>query len=95
MRQFMLIFTLLSLLAILLLAFSQTPPFTAPLTFVARHYVVETFSQIGVPNIVAAVTFDWRVYDTFGEGTLLFTAAIGIKLILRRWLQRRRATGKA
>jgi multisubunit Na+/H+ antiporter MnhB subunit len=95
MRQFMLVFTLLSLLAILLLAFSQSPPFTAPLTAVARHYVVETFAEIGATNVVSAVTFDWRAFDTFGEATLLFTAAVGIKLVLRRWLQRRRATGRA
>jgi multisubunit Na+/H+ antiporter MnhB subunit len=95
MRQIMLIFTLLSLLAILMLAFSQAPSFTASLTTVARYYVDQTFQQIGVTNVVSAVTFDWRGFDTFGEATLLFTAAVGIRLILRNWLQRRRATGRA
>ena len=95
MRQIMLVFTLISLLAILMLAFSQAPAFTSSLTTVARYYVDETFEQIGVTNVVSAVTFDWRGFDTFGEATLLFTAAVGIRLILRSWLQRRRATGRA
>ena len=95
MRQFLLAFTLFSLLATLLLAFSQAPPFNAQIMEVARYYVVETFPEIGVANVVSAVTFDWRAFDTFGEATLLFTAAVGIKLVLRRWLQRRRATGRA
>jgi multisubunit Na+/H+ antiporter MnhB subunit len=95
MRQVMLVFTLLSLLAVLLLAFSQAPSLTAPLPEVSLHYVEETFAQIGITNVVSAVTFDWRGFDTFGEATLLFTAAVGIKLILRGWLQRRRTTGRA
>ncbi len=94
-RQIMLLFTLISLLAVLLLAFSQAPSFTAPLTPISRYYVEHTYSQIGIPNVVAAVTFDWRGFDTFGEASLLLTAAVGIKLILRRWLQRRRVTGEA
>ncbi len=95
MRQFMLIFVLLSLLVVLMLAFSQAPTFTAPLTAEARYYVVHTYSDIGITNVVAAVTFDWRGFDTFGEATLLLSAAVGLKLIMRRWLQRRRVTGGA
>jgi multisubunit Na+/H+ antiporter MnhB subunit len=95
MRQVMIVFTLLSLLAVLMLAFSQAPSFTGSLTTIARYYVDETFERVGVTNVVAAVTFDWRGFDTFGEATLLFTAAVGIRLVLRNWLQRRRATGRA
>lgn len=95
MRQAMLVFSLVSLLAILLIAFNQAPSFTAPLTQVAQEYVKLTFSAIGIPNIIAAVNFDWRGFDTLGESTLLLTAATGIRLILRKWLQRRRETGRA
>ena len=94
MREAILIFSLLSLLAILILAFSQVPSFTSALPQVAQYYVENTFPKIGIRNVVSAVTFDWRGFDTFGEGTLLLTAAVGIKLIMRRWLQRRRQTGR-
>jgi len=35
-------------------------------------------------NIVAAVLFDYRGYDTLGEATVLFTAVAGATAILRR-----------
>ena len=87
-------FTLLSLFVALALAFSQGPPVTAPLHDVADVYVNRTVPLSGATNVVSAVTFDWRGFDTFGEATLLLTAATGVRAILRRWLQRRRETGR-
>lgn len=37
----------------------------------------------GSANLVTGVLFDFRGYDTLGEATILFTAAIGVLTILR------------
>jgi multicomponent Na+:H+ antiporter subunit B len=36
-----------------------------------------------VPNAVTSVLADYRGYDTFGEATVIFTAGIGVMLLLR------------
>lgn len=95
MRPFLLMTTLVGLFILLLMAFSEARPFTAPLSQVAQIYANQTVERIGSTNVVAAVTFDWRGFDTFGEATLLLAAATGVKAVLRRWLQRRRETGTA
>jgi multisubunit Na+/H+ antiporter MnhB subunit len=95
MRVVLLVFTLASLLVILGLAFAEAPPVTSPLEPVANMYAEQTVHEIGVTNVIAAINFDWRAYDTLGEATILLTAATGVKLLMRRYLQRRRETGKA
>jgi multisubunit Na+/H+ antiporter MnhB subunit len=92
-RLLLLVFTLLSLLVVLVLAFSEAQPITAPLEPVAQIYALETVEKVGNTNVIAAINFDWRAYDTMGEATILLTAATGVKLLMRRYLQRRRETG--
>jgi multisubunit Na+/H+ antiporter MnhB subunit len=95
MRTALLVFTLAGLFFLLIAAFSEAKPFTAPLDEVSQIYVEQTMEQSGATNVVAAVTFDWRGFDTFGEATLLLAAATGLRAVLRLWLQRRRETGTA
>ena len=38
----------------------------------------------GLPNVVTAVLASYRGYDTLGETAVIFTAGIGVLLILRR-----------
>jgi multicomponent Na+:H+ antiporter subunit B len=38
---------------------------------------------VGLPNIVTSILASYRGYDTFGEATVIFTAAIGVMLLLR------------
>lgn len=40
--------------------------------------------QTGVNNIVTAVVFDFRGFDTLGEATVLFTAVLGVGLLFRK-----------
>ena len=40
-------------------------------------------SQRHVTNVVAAIVFDYRGFDTLGEESILFAAVIGIALLLR------------
>jgi len=46
-------------------------------------YVKEGAEKTGAANLVAGVLWDFRGYDTLGEATILFTAAMGILTILR------------
>jgi multicomponent Na+:H+ antiporter subunit B len=40
-------------------------------------------NEVDVPNIVTAVLASYRGYDTLGETTVIFTAAIAVLLLLR------------
>jgi multicomponent Na+:H+ antiporter subunit B len=46
-------------------------------------YVERTPGEIGVPNVVTAVLAGFRGYDTFGETMVIFTAGMGVLLLLR------------
>ncbi len=39
-------------------------------------------AETGVPNVVTAVLGSYRGYDTLGETTVIFTAAVGVMLVL-------------
>lgn len=50
--------------------------------YMEPRFLEESPIEIGVPNIVTAVLASYRGYDTFGEATVIFTAAIGVLLLL-------------
>lgn len=50
---------------------------------VAPYYLQNSVADTNVPNVVAAVLADYRSYDTFGEVAVIFTAGIGVMLLLR------------
>ena len=56
---------------------------------VAPTYLKEAPLKTGVPNIVTAVLASYRGYDTLGEVTVIFTAGIGVVLLLGHWRRRR------
>jgi len=51
-------------------------------THVAPRYIEMSGEEIGIPNIVTSVLASYRGYDTLGEVTVVFTAAIGVMLLL-------------
>jgi multicomponent Na+:H+ antiporter subunit B len=51
---------------------------------VADYYIRNGFFDTGSPNLVNAIVWDFRGYDTLGEETVLFTAALGVFLVVRR-----------
>ena len=51
---------------------------------VAPFYLETSVPKLGVPNVVTTVLADFRSFDTLGETTVIFTAGIGIMLLLRR-----------
>ena len=58
---------------------------------VAPRYLQDTPTEVGVPNVVTAVLASYRGYDTLGEVTVIFTAGIGVMILLG--LGRRRGRG--
>jgi multicomponent Na+:H+ antiporter subunit B len=63
------------------------PPFGVADAPIHRHtanvYIADTIKDTGIPNIVTSVLGDYRGYDTLGETTVIFTAGIGVMLLLR------------
>jgi len=49
---------------------------------VADHYIEDTEDEIGVPNMVTAILASYRGYDTWGETTVIFTACVGVLMLL-------------
>jgi len=49
---------------------------------VAPYYITQTQADIDVPNIVTAVLASYRGFDTLGEVTVIFTAGIGVMMLL-------------
>jgi multicomponent Na+:H+ antiporter subunit B len=49
---------------------------------VGRHYIDEGIKDTGAVNIVTSVVVSYRGFDTLGEVTVLFIAAIGIGAVL-------------
>ena len=51
-------------------------------THVARYYIEHTLEETGVPNIVTGVLASYRGFDTLGEVTVIFTAAVAVMLLI-------------
>ena len=51
---------------------------------IAERYIKKSPSEIGVPNMVTSVLASYRGYDTLGEVTVIFTAGIGVLILLGR-----------
>jgi len=57
-------------------------PFGVPKTKVGKHYINEGVKETGATNIVTSVVVSYRGFDTLGEVTVLFIAAIGLGVVL-------------
>ncbi len=51
---------------------------------VADRYIKEGHHETASKNFVTAVLANYRGYDTLGETTVIFTAGLGVLLLLRR-----------
>jgi len=75
--------------AILVYGTSDIPPFGDPANpihhHVADHYLEESEHEVGhIPNVVTSVLASYRGYDTMGETSVIFTAMVGVLLLLSR-----------
>jgi multicomponent Na+:H+ antiporter subunit B len=63
------------------------PPFGVADNVINQHvvprYLGQSIAETGVANVVTSVLADYRGYDTLGETTVIFTAGIGVMLLLR------------
>ena len=57
---------------------------------VAPTYLTEGPVKTGIPNIVTVVLASYRGYDTLGETTVVFTAGVGVILLMGNWRRRGR-----
>ena len=74
---------------ILLYGMADIPPFggadNPAHQHVAAHYLEESEEEIGhIPNVVTSVLASYRSYDTMGETAVVFTAMVGVLLLLSR-----------
>lgn len=51
---------------------------------VAPRYIERSGNEVGLPNIVTSILASYRGYDTLGETAVVFTAAIGVLVIIGR-----------
>jgi multicomponent Na+:H+ antiporter subunit B len=57
-------------------------PFGTPKTKVGEYYIDKGIEETGSVNIVTSVVVNYRGFDTLGEVTVLFIAAIGLGAVL-------------
>jgi len=73
---------------LLIYATLDMPPYgdpSAPIHHnVSIHYVEKSGAEVGMPNIVTSVLASYRGYDTLGETSVIFTAAIGVMALIGR-----------
>ena len=48
------------------------------------RFIEQSGTEIGIPNIVTSILASYRGYDTLGETVVIFTAAIGVLVLLGR-----------
>lgn len=59
--------------------------FGSPLYEDMDTYIIEhAQKEASANNVVTAVVFDYRGFDTLGEATVLFTAVVGVSIVFRR-----------
>ena len=70
----------------LVFATLDMPRFADPYEPIHRHvaprYIEDSPRETGVPNMVTSVLASYRGYDTLGETVVIFTAGIGVLLLL-------------
>ncbi len=64
---------------------------TAPIHHsVSVRYVEKSGDEVGPPNMVTSILASYRGYDTLGEVSVIFTAAIGVMALIGRSRRRRK-----
>jgi len=78
------ILMMLALMALIFVQLAANYTENTSLSKLGRYYVEEGPRELGAPNLVTAVVVTYRGLDTLGEVTVLFIAAAGVGLLLRR-----------
>jgi multicomponent Na+:H+ antiporter subunit B len=87
-RKFLILLSLLFLGLFLFLAVLELPEMgnskNPSQVYTADHYLREGVKETGVENIVTAISFNYRGYDTFGGVTLILTVLCSVLAILKQ-----------
>ena len=59
-------------------------------THVGPDYLQGSVDEINIPNVVTSILASYRGYDTLGETAVVFTAGIGVLLLISGLRRRRR-----
>ena len=85
-RKFLAIAFVILIAYSLSIVIAEMPPFgatdTPMYTHVIPRYMEKNVEETGATNIISSIIVDYRAYDTLGETTVLYTAALGIISIL-------------
>ena len=54
-------------------------------THVGAEYLARNYDDTHIPNVVTSVLASYRGFDTLGETAVIFTAGIGVLLLLKRF----------
>ena len=83
-------FLVLAVVAVALWRCALAIPFGNPLAgspcspAMDEHYIAAARAETGASNVVTSIVFDYRGFDTLGEASVLFTAVLGVGLVLRK-----------
>ncbi len=83
-RKSAIVLTLVILGVMFVAVATSVHPFGAPPAVMDDYIIQNSQEQTGTNNVVAAVVFDYRGYDTLGEATILFTSVTAVVMLLRR-----------
>lgn len=88
----------INLIGILLFTVSRSPLFglaTNPaVNEVSTRYLEQSVSETSSLNVVTAVLFNYRSFDTLGEAVMLFTAAIAVVLVMIQGVEKNKKHSK-
>jgi len=85
MRKWVAGLALTVIMLFLLISAISMRPFGEPTETEMDDYMNENGQEeTGSNNIVTAVVFDYRGFDTLGEATVLFTAVTGVALLMHK-----------
>lgn len=56
-------------------------------THVGADYLARNYAETEIPNVVTTVLASYRGFDTLGETVVIFTAGIGVLVLLKRFMR--------
>ncbi len=84
MKKTLFIVAFILFLSFMLFAAIDMRPFGEPVfSDMDDYYIKNAQAETGANNVVTTIVFDYRGFDTLGEGTVLFTAVISIVALFR------------
>lgn len=80
--------------AVLIYGTLDMPNFGSPTSPAQLHLATEFLARspddIGIPNVVSAILASYRGHDTLGEVVVVFTACVGVLILIGNLARRRR-----